>query len=105
MASAYLSNPDQVRSIRSPALNFGSSVIGWSPTTRALTVKMRAPSSRETNSALHVYVSAAGWLDWAAAGPLMKIGSDNVTRVKNVQLFRVRFAFFIGRSEEHTSEL
>src|SRR5436309_15329321 len=97
MASAYLSYPDQLTTIRSPTLNFGSCVIGWSPTTRALTVKMRAPSSRETNSPLHVYVSAAGWLDWAANRLALTIGRDNVTRAKNVQLFRIRFAFFIIR--------
>src|ERR1700752_2089843 len=98
MASAYLSYPDQVKSSRSPALNFGNSVMGWSPTTRALTVKMRAPSSRETSSPLHVYVSAAGGLDCAASRLVITNGRDNVTRANNVQLFQIQFASFIVTS-------
>src|SRR5437762_10594606 len=53
MASAYLSNPDQVSTIRSPALNFPGSAIGCSPTTRDLTVRVRAFSSRATSSPFH----------------------------------------------------
>src|SRR5687767_1341709 len=53
IASAYVSNPDHVRTIRSGGLKCGNSASACSPTTLDLTVMVRAFASNATSSPDH----------------------------------------------------
>ena len=98
IASAYVSKPDQVRTIRSPALKRESSASACSPTTRDFTVIVRPSSSSPTNSPDEEYVGLVGCTDCAPTRIAASARTQKLTMARRVQVFLI-VVFLLSDSE------